>query len=117
METGTAASLQEQLSQYYEYFSTLHKGPSGIIWTEPYLDAFGADMVVTAAKAVYDSSNTSQSRLVAVVAIDISYAHIQQVRLGPTPSQCHAVRKDFLLFILITFETLYGLLSENHNFS
>ncbi|XP_022103944.1 voltage-dependent calcium channel subunit alpha-2/delta-1-like [Acanthaster planci] len=79
VETGTAASLQEQLSQYYEYFSTLHKGPSGIIWTEPYLDSFGADMVITAAKAVYDSSNTSQSKLVAVVAIDISYAYIQEL--------------------------------------
>ncbi|XP_038061260.1 voltage-dependent calcium channel subunit alpha-2/delta-1-like [Patiria miniata] len=79
VETDTAASLQEQLSQYYEYFSTLHKGPSGIIWTEPYLDAFGADMVVTGAKAVYESSDASQSKLVAVVAMDISYAYIQKL--------------------------------------
>ena len=79
VETGTAASLQEQISQYYEYYSTLHKGPSEIIWTEPYLDAFGADMVVTSAKAVYDRSNTSLNKLVAVVSIDISYEYIQKV--------------------------------------
>ncbi|XP_071810351.1 voltage-dependent calcium channel subunit alpha-2/delta-3-like [Asterias amurensis] len=79
VETDSAASLQEQISQYFEFYSTLHKGPSSVIWTEPYLDAFGADMVVTAAKAVYDNSNTSHSKLVAVVSIDISYEHIQQL--------------------------------------
>ncbi|XP_078695063.1 voltage-dependent calcium channel subunit alpha-2/delta-2-like isoform X1 [Branchiostoma floridae x Branchiostoma belcheri] len=71
VETAGKASLAEQLSQYYDYYSTLREGQGHVIWTEPYMDAFGAGEVVTAAKAVYNTSTVPQTFL-GVVGIDVA---------------------------------------------
>ncbi len=42
VESAEAIGLQDQISQYHDYFSTLHSGSSYTIWTEPYLDSFGS---------------------------------------------------------------------------
>ena len=64
--------LVEELSQYYNYYTSLinRDGNRNVTWVEPYVDAGGAGMLVTASKTVYD--NTSQSaRLIGVVGVDI----------------------------------------------
>lgn len=64
-------NLRGQMSQYYDYYSTLRRaGDESVVWVEPYTDASGAGLLVTASKAVYDT-NSSPSRLIGVVAVDI----------------------------------------------
>ena len=63
-------NLREQMSQYYEYYATLRQSDSErVVWVEPYIDASGAGLLVTASRAVYDGS-TTPPRLVGVVAVD-----------------------------------------------
>lgn len=56
----------------------------GLIWTDPYVDATTGTLVLTAAKAVYDDTNT----LVGVVAIDMSLdtmaKRIGEIKVGKT---------------------------------
>ena len=63
-------NLREQMSQYYEYYATLRQSDSErVVWVEPYIDASGAGLLVTASRAVYDRS-TTPPRLIGVVAVD-----------------------------------------------
>ena len=48
-----------------------------IIWTDPYLDSYGAGMMVTAAKPVYDGEN-----FLGTVAIDVTFQNIYNVLKG-----------------------------------
>ncbi|XP_072027333.1 voltage-dependent calcium channel subunit alpha-2/delta-2-like [Amphiura filiformis] len=80
VETEEVIGLQEQLSQYHDYFSTLHTGPSHTVWTEPYLDSFGAEQVMTAARALYNNDAVNASnRFIGVISVDISYQYIRQL--------------------------------------
>ena len=68
-------NLRGQMSHYYDYYATLRRaGDEGVVWVEPYLDASGAGMLVTASKAVYDT----HSRLVGVVAVDILVSDLEE---------------------------------------
>ena len=71
-------NLRGQMSQYYDYYATLRRaGDEGVVWVEPYIDASGAGMLVTASKAVYDSQS-SPSRLIGVVAVDILVSDLEE---------------------------------------
>ncbi|XP_066266501.1 voltage-dependent calcium channel subunit alpha-2/delta-2-like isoform X2 [Branchiostoma lanceolatum] len=78
VETVGKASLAEQLSQYYDYYGTLREGQGQVIWTEPYKDAFGAGEVVTAAKAVYNTSTVPQT-LLGVLGIDVATSATEKI--------------------------------------
>ena len=64
-------SLRDQLSLYYDYFALLrHTDNVQVAWVEPYIDAVGAGLLVTASKAIYDEE-AMPPRLVGVVGVDI----------------------------------------------
>jgi hypothetical protein len=74
-ERGLFAQIKEEKeihSYFLQYMGALfsNKKSNDIIWTEPYVDANGAGMVVTAAKAVLDNS-VKPARLLGVAAIDM----------------------------------------------
>ena len=74
-ENGLFAQIKEtkEIHSYFlQYMGMLfsNKKINDIIWTEPYVDANGAGMVVTAAKAVLDNS-VKPARLLGVAAIDM----------------------------------------------
>ncbi|XP_077986809.1 voltage-dependent calcium channel subunit alpha-2/delta-1-like [Glandiceps talaboti] len=78
IEVSETERLQEQLGQYYDYYGTLHKGGSAVMWSAPYMDSFGAvDEVITGAKSVYDNS-TTPSTFIGVVGIDLSLQNLTQ---------------------------------------
>ena len=63
-------NLRQEMSRYYEYYATLRQaGDEEVVWVEPYIDASGAGLLVTASKAVYDTT-TNPPRLIGVVAVD-----------------------------------------------
>ena len=71
-------NLRGQMSNYYDYYSTLRRaGDEGVVWVEPYIDASGAGLLVTASKAVYDIQS-SPSRLIGVVAVDILISDLER---------------------------------------
>ncbi|XP_078612475.1 voltage-dependent calcium channel subunit alpha-2/delta-2-like [Branchiostoma floridae x Branchiostoma japonicum] len=78
VEMAGTASLAEQLSQYYDYYGTLREGQGQVIWTEPYMDAFGAGEVITGAKAVYNTTTVPQ-RLLGVVGIDVAISATEKI--------------------------------------
>ena len=68
-------NLRGQMSQYYDYYASLRRaGDERVTWVEPYVDASGAGMLVTASKAVYDDE-----RLLGVVAVDILVSDLETV--------------------------------------
>ena len=75
-EKGLFAQIKEE-KEIHPYFLSLmsalysNKKTSNIIWTEPYVDANGAGTVVTAAKAVMDTS-VKPAKLLGVTAIDMT---------------------------------------------
>lgn len=63
-------NLREQMSQYYDYFAAIKTASSNeVTWVEPYQDAVGAGLLVTASKAVY--TNSSPQYLIGVVGVDV----------------------------------------------
>ena len=70
--------LREQLSLYYDYFALLRQTDNvQVAWVEPYMDAVGAGLLVTASKAVYDTSITPP-RIVGVVGMDVLVSDLRQ---------------------------------------
>ena len=70
-------NLREQMSQYYDYYATLRRaGDESVVWVEPYIDASGAGMLVTASKAMYDMQSFPV-RLLGVVAVDILVSDLE----------------------------------------
>lgn len=70
--------LREQLSLYYDYFALLRQTDNiQIAWVEPYIDAVGAGLLVTASKAVYDTSGTPP-KLVGVVGMDVLVSDLRE---------------------------------------
>ncbi len=64
-------SLRDQLSLYYDYFALLRQTDNvKVAWVEPYLDAVGAGLLVSASKAIYDEL-AMPPKLVGVVGVDI----------------------------------------------
>ena len=61
---------------YAEFFSLLRESKEVVepVWVEPYDDAFGLGVVTTVSQPVYDS----QSKLIAVIGIDVSVANLRQ---------------------------------------
>ena len=70
--------LREQLSLYYDYFASLRQTDNvRVAWVEPYEDAVGAGLLVTASKAIYNTM-VFPARLIGVVGVDILVRDIQQ---------------------------------------
>lgn len=70
--------LRDQLSLYYDYFALLRQTDNAkVAWVEPYVDAVGAGLLVTASKAIYDEQ-VMPPKLVGVVGVDISLSHLIQ---------------------------------------
>jgi hypothetical protein len=64
-------NIRGQMSHFYDYFSSQRaSGDSRVTWSEPYEDFFGAGLMTTSSKAIYDKSVTPP-KLVAVVGVDI----------------------------------------------
>ena len=72
--------LRKQLSLYYDYFTSLrHSTATQVAWVEPYEDAVGAGLLVTASKAVYENtSEMALPRLIGVVGVDVSVSNLQK---------------------------------------
>nr|XP_006811294.1 PREDICTED: voltage-dependent calcium channel subunit alpha-2/delta-3-like [Saccoglossus kowalevskii] len=98
IEDVETSSLTEQLSQYYNYYGSLQKGETNIMWTEPIMDAFGADEVVTAAKLIITKepgemgSNNISSSVIGVVGMHISVE-------GLLAKDTSSSREDFLTLL------------------
>ena len=74
-------NLRGQMSQYYDYYASLRRaGDEHVMWVEPYMDASGAGMLVTASKAVYDMQS-HPVRLLGVVAVDILVSDLETAGL------------------------------------
>lgn len=70
--------LRDQLSLYYDYFALLRQTDNvNVAWVEPYVDAVGAGLLVTASKAIYDTRLTPP-RLVGVVGVDVLVSDLRQ---------------------------------------
>ena len=71
-------NLRQEMSRYYEYYATLRQaGDEEVVWVEPYIDASGAGLLVTASKAVYDTT-TDPPRLIGVVAVDTLVSSLEE---------------------------------------
>lgn len=75
---GDGGKLRRQLSLYYDYFALLRQTDDiHVAWVEPYEDAVGAGLLVTASKAVYDTRVTPP-RLVGVVGMDVLVSDLRR---------------------------------------
>jgi len=64
--------LKEKMSSYYILLSSGITRDS-VVWTEPYLDAFGFGMKITATMPFYDRVNSARPRFLGATSIDIDY--------------------------------------------
>ena len=71
-------SLRTQMSYYYDYIASLRDADTNVVWVEPYIDAFGAGELTTAALAVYDNT-TTPSTLVGVLGMDITVKEMKKL--------------------------------------
>ena len=80
--------LTEKLLKSFNYFSMLKQPQpnSSSVWVEPYIDAFGLGEITTVSQAIYDISG-NQSKLVGVVAIDISVDDLRNSSSHPIDSE------------------------------
>lgn len=70
--------LRKQLSLYYDYFASLRQTDSvEVAWVEPYIDAVGAGLLVTASKAIYRTDFTP-ARLLGVVGVDVLVSDLKE---------------------------------------
>ena len=76
---------------YAEFFSLLRESKEVVepVWVEPYDDAFGLGNVTTVSQPVYDS----QSKLIAVIGIDVSVANLRQAA-GDNDSAWKSIIQD-----------------------
>jgi uncharacterized protein YegL len=67
------------ISQMSSYFNIISLGTerNGVVWTEPYVDAFGLGLMVTAARTVYITT-TSGRLIVGVVGIDVTLKEFEK---------------------------------------
>ena len=71
-----ATSLRTQMSYYYDYIASLRDTDTNVVWVEPYIDAFGAGRMTTAALAVYDNVTTPPI-LLGVLGMDITVKEME----------------------------------------
>ena len=70
-------NLREQMSQYYDYFAAINTANADeVTWVEPYADAVGAGILVTASKAVY--TNSTPRQLIGVVGVDVLVTDLEE---------------------------------------
>jgi len=79
-------ALRTQMSFIFDYYTTLNSGSEGrVFWSEPYLDAFGAGMMVTASVAIYakpsdySSPNFQHPYLIGIANIDVLLEDLERV--------------------------------------
>ena len=78
-QINDGTQLREQLSLYYDYFALLRQTNNvRVSWVEPYVDAVGAGLLVTASKAIYDSQDTPP-KLIGVVGVDVLVSDLRRV--------------------------------------
>jgi len=78
-------ALVVQMSHLFEYFTIMNTDPSDtVIWSEPYVDAFGAGWMVTASQAVYarpsdyENPNFDHPYLIGVVGVDVLLSDLRK---------------------------------------
>uniref|UniRef100_A0A6B2L1C9 VWFA domain-containing protein n=1 Tax=Arcella intermedia TaxID=1963864 RepID=A0A6B2L1C9_9EUKA len=69
-QINDGGDLSSQMGNYYNYLASSIINRTRAVWTEPYVDASGAGLVVTVAKAFYDET-ASPPLFLGVVGIDV----------------------------------------------